>query len=181
MASKTQRETAPTLARAGIPRRSLGPVALLAALAAALLALAPLASAATTASSASTLLPPKPTLSVQGGGDDDDEGEDDEEDDDDEDGGATRIARSTTPLGGGASLGGSASTGATRTAGSTAAVKTIQASLKRLGYFAGPVNGVYGPQTIAAVKRFQQRNRLAADGKWGPASQSMLVRRSAGK
>lgn len=176
MASKTLRETAPTFARAGTPRRILGPVALLAALAAALLALAPLASATTSARSASTLLPPKPALTVRGGGGEDGGGEGEGEGGQggEGDGGTQRIARSSAPLGSA-----SVSTGALPAAAPW--VVSLQTKLKRLGYFSGPVTGVYGPLTTAAVKRFQQRNALAADGKWGPSSQSMLVRRSAGK
>lgn len=176
MASKTLRETAPTFARAGTPRRILGPVALLAALAAALLALAPLASATTSARSASTLLPPKPALTVRGGGGEDGGGEGEGEGGQggEGDGGTQRIARSSAPLGSA-----SVATGALPAAAPW--VVSLQTKLKRLGYFSGPVTGVYGPLTTAAVKRFQQRNALAADGKWGPSSQSMLVRRSAGK
>ena len=178
MASKTLRETAPTFARAGTPRRILGPVALLAALAAALLALAPLASATTSARSASTLLPPKPALTVRGGGGEDGGGEGEGEGEGGQggegDGGTQRIARSSAPLG-------SASVSAGALPAAAPWVVSLQTKLKRLGYFSGPVTGVYGPLTTAAVKRFQQRNALAADGKWGPSSQSMLVRRSAGK
>lgn len=47
-------------------------------------------------------------------------------------------------------------------------VRQIQQKLKRWGYYKGSVDGVYGAQTLAAVKYFQRKNGLAADGKAGP-------------
>ena len=43
-------------------------------------------------------------------------------------------------------------------------VRTIQDKLKRWGYYNGNVDGIYGSQTVAAVKRFQQKNGLKVDG-----------------
>ena len=43
-------------------------------------------------------------------------------------------------------------------------VRNIQAGLQRLGYDPGPADGRYGPQTEAAIRRFQQDNGLAVDG-----------------
>ena len=43
-------------------------------------------------------------------------------------------------------------------------VRNIQAGLQRLGYDPGPADGHYGPQTEAAIRRFQQDNGLAVDG-----------------
>ena len=43
-------------------------------------------------------------------------------------------------------------------------VRTIQEKLKRWGYYTGNVDGIYGSLTVAAVKRFQQKNGLAVDG-----------------
>lgn len=43
-------------------------------------------------------------------------------------------------------------------------VRTIQEKLKRWGYYYGNVDGIYGSQTVAAVKKFQQKNGLAVDG-----------------
>ena len=43
-------------------------------------------------------------------------------------------------------------------------VKTIQDKLKRWGYYTGNVDGIYGSLTVAAVKRFQQKNGLKVDG-----------------
>ena len=43
-------------------------------------------------------------------------------------------------------------------------VRTIQDKLKRWGYYNGNVDGIYGSQTVAAVKKFQQKNGLKVDG-----------------
>ena len=43
-------------------------------------------------------------------------------------------------------------------------VRTIQDKLKRWGYYTGNVDGIYGSLTVAAVKRFQQKNGLKIDG-----------------
>lgn len=43
-------------------------------------------------------------------------------------------------------------------------VKQIQEKLKRWGYYKGSVDGIYGSQTLAAVKSFQRKNGLTVDG-----------------
>ena len=43
-------------------------------------------------------------------------------------------------------------------------VKELQRRLKQWGYYNGAVDGVYGPATVKAVKYFQQKNGLKADG-----------------
>ena len=43
-------------------------------------------------------------------------------------------------------------------------VKAVQTKLRRWGYYEGAVDGIYGPQTKAAVVRFQRKNGLTADG-----------------
>ncbi len=43
-------------------------------------------------------------------------------------------------------------------------VKTIQRKLKNWGYYNGAVDGVFGSQTKSAVKYFQRKNGLTADG-----------------
>lgn len=48
-----------------------------------------------------------------------------------------------------------------------AGAKQIQMDLKKLGYYAGPTNGKYGPMTKAAVKKFQMEHGLIPDGKYG--------------
>lgn len=43
-------------------------------------------------------------------------------------------------------------------------VRQIQTKLKRWGYYSGSVDGIYGSQTVAAVKWFQRKNGLTVDG-----------------
>lgn len=43
-------------------------------------------------------------------------------------------------------------------------VKQIQTKLKNWGYYNGNVDGIYGSQTLSAVKKFQKKNGLAVDG-----------------
>lgn len=43
-------------------------------------------------------------------------------------------------------------------------VRTIQTKLKRWGYYTGNIDGIYGTQTLEAVKYFQRKNGLAVDG-----------------
>ena len=47
-------------------------------------------------------------------------------------------------------------------------VRTIQTKLKRWGYYFGSIDGIYGTQTLNAVKYFQRKNGLAVDGIAGP-------------
>lgn len=49
-------------------------------------------------------------------------------------------------------------------------VTQIQTKLKRWGYYSGSVDGIYGSQTVAAVKYFQRKNGLTVDGIAGPAT-----------
>ena len=49
-------------------------------------------------------------------------------------------------------------------------VTQIQTKLKRWGYYNGNVDGIYGSQTLAAVKYFQRKNGLTVDGIAGPAT-----------
>lgn len=49
-------------------------------------------------------------------------------------------------------------------------VKQIQTKLKRWGYYTGSVDGIYGSKTVEAVKYFQRKNGLTADGVAGPAT-----------
>ena len=44
----------------------------------------------------------------------------------------------------------------------------IQTKLKRWGYYSGSIDGIYGTQTLNAVKYFQRKNGLAVDGIAGP-------------
>lgn len=45
-----------------------------------------------------------------------------------------------------------------------AEVSQIQTKLKRWGYYNGNIDGIYGSQTLAAVKYFQRSNGLTVDG-----------------
>ena len=49
-------------------------------------------------------------------------------------------------------------------------VTQIQTKLKRWGYYNGNIDGIYGSQTLEAVKYFQRKNGLAVDGIAGPAT-----------
>jgi hypothetical protein len=55
-----------------------------------------------------------------------------------------------------------------------AQVKVLQRALKALGYPVGKVDGGYGPTTQAAVKSFQQKAGLKADGIAGSATLKAL-------
>lgn len=60
-------------------------------------------------------------------------------------------------------------------------VRTIQTKLKRWGYYNGSVDGIYGSQTLAAVKKFQQKNGLTVDGIAGTKTlQAMGIYNSSG-
>ena len=47
-------------------------------------------------------------------------------------------------------------------------VTQIQTKLKRWGYYYGSIDGIYGSQTLSAVKWFQSKNGLTVDGIAGP-------------
>lgn len=53
-------------------------------------------------------------------------------------------------------------------------VRTVQERLKKLGYLKANATGYFGSDTEAAVKAFQKRNKLAQDGKIGPATLAKL-------
>ena len=42
-------------------------------------------------------------------------------------------------------------------------VTQIQTKLKRWGYYNGSIDGIYGSQTLSAVKWFQSKNGLTVD------------------
>jgi len=54
-------------------------------------------------------------------------------------------------------------------------IKEIQAALKKLGYYAGAVDGVSGNKTTAAIQKFQKANKLTADGVVGTTTKNKLV------
>jgi hypothetical protein len=49
-------------------------------------------------------------------------------------------------------------------------VAVLQRALARLGFSSGKADGVYGPATTSALKRFQQSAGLKADGILGPVT-----------
>jgi N-acetylmuramoyl-L-alanine amidase len=49
-------------------------------------------------------------------------------------------------------------------------VRNIQTRLKNWGYYSGSVDGIYGTLTVSAVKEFQRKNGLTADGVAGNAT-----------
>jgi peptidoglycan hydrolase-like protein with peptidoglycan-binding domain len=56
-----------------------------------------------------------------------------------------------------------------------AAVKTLQQQLGQLNYYEGPVDGIIGPQTIAAVEDLQRQAGLPQTGTMNPATQAALA------
>lgn len=53
-------------------------------------------------------------------------------------------------------------------------VRQLQQMLRALGFYRGPVDGVYGAETEAAVRAFQQSRRLTPDGVVGPQTAQAL-------
>lgn len=58
-------------------------------------------------------------------------------------------------------------------------VKSVQSRLKELGYYSGSLDGNYGTGSVAAVKAFQTRNGLNADGLAGSGTYKKLFSSSA--
>jgi peptidoglycan hydrolase-like protein with peptidoglycan-binding domain len=58
--------------------------------------------------------------------------------------------------------------------GGSARVRAMQQRLRTLGHKPGPVDGLYGPLTEAAVQRFQSTAGLAIDGVVGPQTLKAL-------
>jgi murein DD-endopeptidase MepM/ murein hydrolase activator NlpD len=65
--------------------------------------------------------------------------------------------------------------GPTAAAGSPG-VAALQVALRSKGLYLGTIDGVRGPQTTAAVRRFQRRAPLAVDGIAGPQTRRALGR-----
>ena len=60
-------------------------------------------------------------------------------------------------------------------------VSAIQADFRTIGYYTGEIDGVYGPQTIAAVEQFQTDRDLPVTGLVDPATQAALQVELAGR
>ncbi len=60
--------------------------------------------------------------------------------------------------------------------GGNASIRQIQEQLAAAGYDPGPIDGLMGPRTRAAVQQFQQANGLQVDGDPGPLTQAALAR-----
>ena len=61
-----------------------------------------------------------------------------------------------------------------RTEASGPAVSQLQKELQELGYYSGPIDGGFGEQTLAAVKKFQTDQQLFVDGVVGPSTWDAL-------
>ena len=57
---------------------------------------------------------------------------------------------------------------------SSGTVKNVQQALKDKGFDPGPVDGVLGPNTRAALKKYQEQQNLTADGRVGPKTLDSL-------
>ncbi|XUW96987.1 spore cortex-lytic enzyme [Wukongibacter sp. M2B1] len=53
-------------------------------------------------------------------------------------------------------------------------VRILQQTLKKWGYYDGPIDSVYGGGTFTAVKAFQKKNGLSVDGVVGPQTAKAL-------
>jgi len=65
--------------------------------------------------------------------------------------------------------------------GGSAPVRQVQRALRSGSYAPGPVDGLYGPLTEAAVRRFQQVHGLTIDGIAGPQTGAALRTASLGQ
>ncbi|HNX81888.1 MAG TPA: peptidoglycan-binding domain-containing protein [Candidatus Omnitrophota bacterium] len=53
--------------------------------------------------------------------------------------------------------------------------KEIQTALKKAGFYNGPVDGVFGPQSRKAIKAFQKAKGLGVDGLAGMKTREALL------
>ena len=53
-------------------------------------------------------------------------------------------------------------------------IRKVQRALKDEGFNPGPIDGIYGPGTVAAVNAFQISNGLVPDGEVGPDTANAL-------
>jgi lysozyme family protein len=57
---------------------------------------------------------------------------------------------------------------------SSGTIRDAQQVLKDKGFYDGAVDGIYGPKTRAAVRSYQEKQSLAADGRLGPQTLDSL-------
>jgi len=62
---------------------------------------------------------------------------------------------------------------------SGAPIEELQKSLEDAGFDPGPIDGIFGPKTAAAVKAFQESEDLQVDGIAGPNTMGALAKASA--
>ncbi|MBX5465888.1 MAG: peptidoglycan-binding protein [Firmicutes bacterium] len=55
-----------------------------------------------------------------------------------------------------------------------APVRTAESDLKQLGYYTGNIDGIFGPELLAATEAFQRAHGLVTDGVIGPATWGAL-------
>ena len=60
-------------------------------------------------------------------------------------------------------------------------VKTLQTALKNLGFYSGKIDGIYGKKTVNAVKAYQRKSGLKADGVAGPKTLGKLYEKEIGR
>ncbi len=54
------------------------------------------------------------------------------------------------------------------------AIAELQKVMTRLGYYSGPIDGIYGPATTDGVKKMQSKLGVTADGIYGPETHAAL-------
>jgi peptidoglycan hydrolase-like protein with peptidoglycan-binding domain len=74
----------------------------------------------------------------------------------------------------GSSSSSTTTTSTTSTVASDPAVVDLQKVMTRLGYYNGPIDGVYGDATTAGVTAMQKALGVTADGVYGPSTDAAL-------
>lgn len=60
-------------------------------------------------------------------------------------------------------------------------VRDAQQKLQQLGLYHGPIDGIYGPQTVAAVHQFQSKNNMPQTGALNDYTQQRLAQAQGGQ
>lgn len=55
--------------------------------------------------------------------------------------------------------------------------KDRQRALKKLGFYTGKADGIWGPKSRGALVKFQSAVRLAADGIWGAKTEAAIIKK----